>query len=1084
MRRHLLVALVALAASGSARPAAAEAIKTAEHLAPPLTFDRLGNSEGLPNSDIRAIVQDRRGFLWFGTQDGLARYDGTNVRVFRPAENDATSISGSYITALVIDAAGKLWIGTAENGVDLYDPETDRFTRFTHAGNGKFSADGVTAIVRDAKDRIWFALSSGGLARFDAATQSFADYVTGALETTITAMAVDKAGALWLGTAADGALRWSPDDGALASYRPKPGDDSALGAAQINSVLVASTGRVWFGSDGDGLAAFDPATKKFARYRNAPNDPASISDDHISALLEDRQHNLWIGSTNGLTRIDVAGELVQFHHDPNDATSLAFPGIESIYQDAGGVIWVGGFTAGACKFDELRVKFGHYRTRTHSANSYFEDPDALWVGTYNGGLYKYDWQGQRVTLYQSLGTPGTPGAISLESAWISALHRDRRGTLWIALKGQGLIGFDTGTEGYKQYLSDPKNPNSLPVDTVWDIWEDERGALWLATWGGGLVRFDPKAETFTAMTADEAGGLSSNYLYSLYPDPLDKKLLWIGTAKGGLVRFDITAGSATSFRHKAGDPSTLSSDDVLSIYRDATSVWVGTYGGGLNRLDPATGKTQHLTTSNSQLPNDVVFGILPDDDGKLWLSTNGGGLVQLDPRSSKAVVYHVSDGVQDNEFGQGSFLRSKSGRLFFGGVGGFNAFLPREITRDPYVPPVVMTGFKVFNQEVKLDRPVWTLPPLEVSYSDSFELQFAALAFAAPGKNRYAYKLEGFDDKFIETDRPFATYTKLDGGSYTLRIRAANRHGVWNETGLALQVSVTPPIWRTWPAFGLCIALLLAAAFLVFRMQQQKVRRIQRESRLAVVERDLALSGAVQSGFLPEYNEINSAGLQLFGFYRAADACSGDWWWHEAAGGRHVVLVGDVTGHGPGPAMVTAAVATAFRVISGSGLADLKQAFELLNQVVLQVAKGNYHMTLAAIELDEITGRWVFYNAGAPPMLSLDQEGRHTVHFCAGSPLGTDDDFEVGQVSGQLAPTGRILLYSDGIPEISLPNGHVLGMRRFAQMYEGTRGIDLRGAAAGLVQLADQTQGAAPQTDDWTFTLLEWHGARLSAVRM
>jgi uncharacterized membrane protein len=392
-----------------------------------------------------------------------------------------------------------------------------------------------------------------------------------------------------------------------------------------------------------------------------------------------------------------------------------------------------------------------------------------------------------------------------------------------------------------------------------------------------------------------------------------------------------------------------------------------------------------------------------------------------------------------------------------------------------------MTGFKVFNQEVKLERPIWTLPALEVSHSDSFELQFAALAFAAPGKNRYAYKLEGFDDKFIETDRPFATYTKLDGGNYVLRIRAANRHGAWNETGLALKVLVKPPLWRTWPAFGLYVALLATIVYLVFRLQQQKVRRIERESRLAVVERDLALSGAVQSGFLPEYNEINTAELQLFGFYRAADACSGDWWWHEAIGPRHIVLVGDVTGHGPGPAMVTAAVATAFRVIIASGVSDVRQALMLLNQVVLQVAKGNYHMTMAAVELDEVTGRWVFHSAGAPPILSLDDAGRHTVHFCPGSPLGTGDDFELGSIEGQLVPTGRILMYTDGIPEITLPDGHVLGMRRFAQMYEGTRAVDLRNAAAGLVQLAVQTQGPKPQDDDWTFTLLEWYGRASSA---
>jgi ligand-binding sensor domain-containing protein len=1059
--------------------ASAEVLKTVQQLAPPLSFDHLGNVDGLPNSDVRVIAQDRRGFLWFGTQDGLARYDGTKMRVYRPNENDPTSISGGYITAITLDASGKLWVGTDENGVDLYDPDTDQFTRYVHSNaKGSPSTVGVTAIVRDTKDRIWFAMSNGnGLDRFDPATNTFAEYVTGPLETAITALAVDKSGNLWLGTASEGVLRWNPDDNSSVSYRPQPGDERGLGAAPITSILVASTGSVWIGTDGEGLVQIDPAAKRLVHHRESANDPGTISDDHVSALFEDRHHDLWIGTTNGLNRMDSANRMVQYHHDPNDPTSLAFPQVETIFQDAGGVTWVGGFTSGVCKFDELRMKFGHYRTRTHSANSYFEDPDGtLWVGTENGGLYKYELKAQRVTLYHSFGPPGDEGSIALESAWISSLHRDHRGTLWIALKGQGLIAFDTTHETYKQYGPDPDKPNGLPVDTIWDIWEDDHGMLWLATWGGGLVRFDPQLETFTAIPPD-ASSLPP-YLYVLYPDPNDKKILWIGTAHGGLVRFDTVARTGSAFRHKADNAASLASDDVLSVYRDPQgTVWVGTYGGGLNQLDPSTGKAKHFTTSNSGLTNDVLWGILPDDDGKLWLATNGGGLARFDPKAGTFLVYDATDGVQDSEFGQGSFMRSKSGKLYVGGVGGFNAFFPKDITRDAYVPPVAMTGFKIFNEDVKLERPIWTLPAIEVSYSESFEIQFAALSFAAPSKNHYAYKLEGFDDKFIETDRPFTTYTKLPGGKYTLRIRASNEHGVWNEAGIALKISVKPPIWRTWPAFAIYVVVLAAAVFLLFRMQQQKVRRVEREGRLAVVERDLELSGAVQSGFLPAYNEIHSARLQLYGFYRAADACSGDWWWHETLGGRHVVLVGDVTGHGPGPAMVTAAVATAFRILTatGVGLVDVKQALDLLNRVVLDVAKGKYHMTMAALELDETTGRWVLYSAGAPPILMLDHTGKHKVLFAPGAPLGTESTFETGRLEGQLESGDRILIYTDGIPEISLPNGNVLGMRRFAQMYERTRNQNLKDAAAAMVQMADQTQGPTRQADDWTFTLIEWN---------
>ncbi|MBA3817412.1 MAG: SpoIIE family protein phosphatase [Deltaproteobacteria bacterium] len=1104
MVRHLVFALLAGAAGGSlasaqpaptpapdptpaevARPAGAvAAAKSVQRLASPLGCDRLTLAEGLPNSNVRVIVQDKRGFVWFGTQDGLVRYDGIKMRVYRPSETDPKTVSSGYITALVSDVTGKLWVGTAEHGVNLYDPDTDQFTRYAHGAKGGISSEGVTAITRDSKDRIWLAMSGGGLNRFEPATGTFTEYLTKPLDAVITAIDADQSGTLWLGTASVGVIQWNPDTGATASYRPTPGDAQGLGTAPITAILAASQGTLWIGTDGEGPLVLDPATRAFVRHRPA----GSVGvDDHISTLFEDQAKNLWIGTTNGLNRLDPAGGLIQYLHDPNDPTSLPSPGVESIYQDSGGVMWVGGFTVGVCKFDEFRLKFGHYRTRTH-ANSFFEDTDGtLWLGTYNDGLHKYERRAQRVTAYHSLQRSTDPEGdpVALDSAWITALHRDRRGTLWISLKGQGLIAFDTKTEKHRQYLPDPDKPNGLPVDTMFDIWEDSKGLLWLATWGGGLVRFDPELEIFTAFTtestttadaADDTSGLSSNHLYTLYPDPADPQVLWVGTAKGGVVRFNIATGTAKHYRNRAEQADSISSDDVTTIHRDAGgSVWLGTYGGGLNRLDPTTGKAERFTTSNSALTNDAVLGVLPDRDGGLWLSTNGGGLLHFDPKTKQFLAYDASDGAQDSEFSQGSFLAGASGELFFGGAGGFNAFFPRDIKRDAYVPPVVITAFKVFNQEVELDRPIWMLPELEVSYSDSFEVQFAALSFAAPTKNRYAYKLEGFDDKFIETDRPFATYTKLDGGKYTLRIRAANRHGVWNETGVALKLAVTPPIWRTWQAFVVYLLLMAGAAYLLFRTQRQRVRRAEREGRLAVVERDLALTGAVQTGFLPEHNEITTARVQLVGLYRPADACGGDWWWHEQlSGGRHVIMVGDVTGHGPGPAMVTAAVATAFRVLVENGLDDVQQALELLNRQVLWVAKGKYHMTMAALELDEATGRWVFYSAGAPPILSLGGSGKHKVHFCAGAPLGTEVGFETGRVEGKLEPTDRILMYTDGIPEIELPNGNVMGMRRFAQQYEQTRGRGLHEAAAHIVVYADQTSAGQPQADDWTFAMIEW----------
>src|SRR6185503_30730 len=316
----------------AARPAAAAPDKTVQRMAQPLGCDRLTVAEGLPNSNVHAIVQDKNGFVWFGTQEGLVRYDGSKMRVYRPIDKDPASLSSGYVTALSVDASGKLWVGTAERGVNLYDPATDQFTRFVREpGKVALTSEGVTSIKRDPKDRMWFAMSGGGLNRFEPATGTFTSFLNKPLDAAITAIDADASGNLWLGTASEGVIRWNPEGGSSV-IRPTPGDDRGLGGAPITAILASAGGKVWIGTDGEGVLLLDTATGKFVRYRSAPDDPATLSDDHITALFEDRSKRLWIGTTNGLNRLDTTGRITQHLHDRNDPTSLSFNGVESVYQ--------------------------------------------------------------------------------------------------------------------------------------------------------------------------------------------------------------------------------------------------------------------------------------------------------------------------------------------------------------------------------------------------------------------------------------------------------------------------------------------------------------------------------------------------------------------------------------------------------------------------------------------------------------------------------------------------------------------------------------------------------------------------------
>jgi ligand-binding sensor domain-containing protein/serine phosphatase RsbU (regulator of sigma subunit) len=1078
-----LLLLFVLAGSALAQNAPTEA-KSTRRIPEPLMCDRLTIADGLPIGHVNAMVQDQLGFMWIGTPEGLVRYDGLRMKKYTRQDNDPASISSDKILSLGLAADGKMWVGTEDRGASLYDPKTDKFTRFEPSEQpGGLNAPAVSAIVRDKKDRMWFA-TGNGLYRFDEATKKFVAYQNAPLDVGVASLAVDDAGDLWLAAGKDGAIKWSPDANKSTVF-----DQDKLDVdSTIVDVMVSSTGKVWLGSESSGVVIIDPKSGALSHMRHSDADASTIGSDAITRVFEAANKSVWIGTQRGVNRVESDGKITRYDNDDYDPTSIAFPATLSIYQDRGGVLYFGGWTVGICKVVEAKLQFGYHRTRTGDyATSFWEDTDGtLWVATYKDGLYKYDRKNHTQTVYTRFEKrmDGKEGVLDLttEAHGKFAMQRDKKGILWIAITDYGLVGFDTKNETYKDYHPDPNHPEEIPeaVAAINDIWEDSQGMLWLATAtshaDGGLLRFDPATEDLKTFKTTDNIGLTSDAYYQLVPQPSEPNILWLATYGGGLVRFDLNAGKATAFRAKADDPASLSSDTITSIVFDPDgTLWLGTSGGGLDHLDTKTNKAERYTPSNSALTNSTIYGLIRDDSGKLWLGTNGGGLVEFDPKTRAFRAYTFNDGAQD-EFNQCAFLKTASGELLFGGPRGWNGFHPNGITQDKYVPPVVLTSYKLGNQDGKLSHPIWTLPSLKVTYSDSFELEFASLAFAAPEKNRFSYKLEGYDDSFKITERPYATYQKLPPGKYKLHVRASNQDGQWNDAGVTIALSVTPPFWRSWGAFVVYILLIGAAAFAVFNIQRERVRRAEREGRLAVVERDLELSGAVQTGFLPEMNEIATEHVQVHGFYRPADACGGDWWWHEPLmGGRHIVMVGDVTGHGPGPAMVTAAVATAFRVMIDNGLDDAEQALHMLNREVLRVAKGKYHMTMAALELNETTGKWVLYNAGAPPIMSLSAAGKHRVHFCPGAPLGTENGFEVGRVEGQLQPTERILIYTDGIPEIILPNGNVLGMRRFAQLYEKTRSQSLRDVAASIIANSDQTRGTEPQLDDWTFTILQWN---------
>lgn len=1085
MRRALLG--VACVIAGLLYAPDARARPQAQPLFPPVQFERLGLEEGLPQIHITSIAQDTRGFLWVGTQaGGLARYDGDRF-VHYPTSVAPTSLSSQFVTALAADPKGLLWVGTGDGGLNVYDPKADKFTRYRHkdGDDATLASDAITALNVEQDGTLWVGLGTGGVDRFDPVSKKFSRVVSAEFSGgEITAIDLDKNDQLFIASNGGGVMAV-----ATAKTAPTPAWLPVNDAISRNatSVLLDANGTLWIGTEDAGLYELPKGAAEPRAWMANEGDRESISSDKITSIFEDRDHGLWVTTQAGLNHIDAKRKLTRYAPDiaypMRTATYLTFA--TTAFQDRSGILWFGSLDFGLYKLAPMRRLLHSYAgTPEFGFPSVFcEAKDkTIWAGTYSHGLYAYDFKNDVYTAYPVLGEKGKPGSVSL-TQWLTSIHCAKDGTIYLGGSGLGLVSFNPANEQFVQYRVDPDGVTGPAVDRIEHILEGPKGELWLATWGGGLSRFDPTTKTFELVS--EASLLPSAFLHRMLFDVASPNVMWVAAAEGGLTRLDLAARRSTSFRGTGargadGKGPTLSKDSVLSLYQQADGVlWIGTDGGGLDRLDPESGKITNFGQQTG-LPSNVIYGMLPDDKNQLWLTTTRG-LVRFDIRSNAFVTFTAADGLGSREFAQGGYFKSSSGEMFVCTVGGFNRFRPETIIPDPFVPPVVITKFRLFDTEPVLARPIWETPRIDLSYRDSMvSIGFAALAYAAPSHVRYQFMIEGLHSKWINVDRAEVTFTNLDPGDYTLKIKAANRHGVWNETPTTIRIHVTPPIWRTKAAFALYVALLIGAVLLVVRYQRERLRRAEREGRLALVENDLQLTAAVQTGFLPDNNEIHTNNAHIVGFYKPADTCSGDWWWHAQLGPtRHLVIVGDVTGHGPGPAMVTAAVATAFHVyhLHHHGPLDVNEMLEMLNQVVLSVSKGKYQMALAALDFDEADGSWTLHSAGAPPMISLNQRGKHRVHFCPGSLLGQDTgEAEYGTLTGTLAPGERVLLFTDGIPEIALPDGSLMGIRKLGQFYEGTRQVPPSQAAAALAAHAEQARAGSLQHDDWTFALVEFSG--------
>lgn len=819
-------------------------------------FDHLSLEQGVSHNLVYAIHQDRYGFMWFGTMYGLVKYDGRQYTTYRHDPRQPQSLSHNDIIAIHEDRQGFLWIGTWGGGLNKFDRRSETFTHYLHDPNDSTSLrhNVVWTILEDQHGALWVGTEEGldqlvstkpTSASATPEKVKFIHHNIAPLNpkrktpVSIRTLYEDRAGRLWVGSFGGGLNQFDRGQQKFIGCQHDSNAPQRLSSNSVSAIAEDQAGNLWIGTPDQGLTrimqtdleSFPNSVTTIQHYKNDPANTNSLSANNIGALHVDRNSRLWIGTASaGLNLFDLATDrFTHFKHDPTDTHSLSSNTIVALCEDRAGTMWIGSYKGGVDKLDPAQYKFAHFGSVPGQANGLYsnqvraiwQDHAAnIWVGTFGSGLEQMIFTGR-----DSVVKFTRPLSDRLRSTLITALHEDAGGTLWIGTFDEGLYTWNRERREFLHFQNSPHDTTSLSANTINTILADHAGYIWIGTDGGGLNQLDRRTKKFRRYQNMPAvfTSLSNDFVHALCEDR--DGMIWIGTYHG-LDKFDRRTQTFTHYRHRLNDPISLSNDYVYAIYEDKTGIlWVGT-SDGLNRFDRAREKFTSYKESDG-LPNGVICGILEDGDGKLWISTQKG-LAQFDKRTEIFRRFDIADGLQSNMFNIGAVHKNRRGEMFFGGINGFNWFQPSQIKTNPVPPPVVLTALKIFGKPQPLGSDWQRLPALQLSHRENFlTFEFAALDYTTPGRNQYAYMLEGVDAAWNYCGtQTMANYPKLAPGRYVFRAKGSNADGVWNDAGVRLQFDIAPPFWATW-WFYLLTGFTLVAAIVVlhqWRLQSERHR--------------------------------------------------------------------------------------------------------------------------------------------------------------------------------------------------------------------------------------------------------------------
>ncbi len=809
-------------------------------------FSWVDLDDGLSHKTVYAIHQDRVGYMWFATENGLNRYDGVRFKVYHQQPDNEASLSEDNVNSIVEDDVGNLWIGTWGGGLNRFDPRTETAVRFRHKPGdpNSLSSDYVQCLHEGRNGVLWIGTLDGGLNRFDRKTfevlrfQPNVDDPAALNHQRVWSVYEQEDGLVWVATE-QGLNLLDPIRGKFRPIEAKSGGVD-LSHLPIRVMLPRGENRLWLGSS-DGLHSLDLKTYELTSFPTENGWGAGLNETVINVLHESSDGSLWIGTVyKGVKRMDShTGAVRSDEYDPRDPFSLSGNDVRALYTDRSGNLWIGTRGGALSKLDLKPGKFRTYNHKPDDTNSLpfgdiraitTDSQGALWIGTLSSGLARLDRTSERYTHFRH--EPGNPRSLSHNN--ITALGFDAEERLLVGTF-QGLNRLEHDGRSITRFFPEPSNDRSVPHERISAIFRDSSSRVWVGT-QRGLSQFDSKSFRTYRNDPKDQESLGPGRVYTLYED-LDRNL-WVGAGHAGLFRFREKHQDFEAYHQRQDAPAGLRNNSVATLCDSGSALWIGTLGGGLVSL---SADRKHFTAYNTQdgLLNNTIYGILSGGPDTLWMSTNKG-LCRFTISRQTFRCYGVFDGLQSTQFSLGSYYRSPDGELFFGGIEGINAFKPEEVQDHYYIPSVVISSFKVDGVETHRDlangAEVVVEPPKQTVVFD-----FAALDYTRPGKNLYMYKLEGVDKDWVNAEtRTSAIYHALAPGQYMFNVKGSNHDGIWNTSGTALKVMITSSFWKTWFYYILYFALfvgLVAGGFSILKYRQlnrARLASLQRSEQLAV----------------------------------------------------------------------------------------------------------------------------------------------------------------------------------------------------------------------------------------------------------